>query len=253
MLFVDNHQAEAIERREDCRSRPDDDVDLSPADAVPLIVTLAVRKRAVLNRDAAAEGAAEKSRDGRCQRDLRHQQQHLAPCATHAIGQPQINLRLAASRHAVKEGDLKFSRVGERKQLFDGTALLLGQLAARIGRHVGHRGTLERVALVALVAERDEPLFASPASTAAVTPRSRSSEVGRPAGATDKIARAALCLGTESGAESIHVWRRRSESPRHLTLSATVAIATLRCLNADFVPRAPGGIATASASPMPAT
>ena len=42
MLLVDDNQAHLLERREDCRARADDDVDVATADALPLVVTLAV-------------------------------------------------------------------------------------------------------------------------------------------------------------------------------------------------------------------
>ena len=43
------------ERREHRRARADDDVDVAAADALPLIVALAVREAAVLDGDALAE------------------------------------------------------------------------------------------------------------------------------------------------------------------------------------------------------
>ncbi len=59
MLFVDDDQAELVERREDRRPRADDDVDLAAPDALPLIVPLAVGQAAVLNGHAVAERLAE--------------------------------------------------------------------------------------------------------------------------------------------------------------------------------------------------
>ena len=81
MLLVHDDQPERLERREDRRARADDDVDVAAPDALPLIVALAVREPAVLNRDAVAERAAERGRDCGRQRDLRHQQQHAAAAA----------------------------------------------------------------------------------------------------------------------------------------------------------------------------
>ena len=78
MLLVDDDQAEPLERREDRRPRADDDVDVAAADALPLIVALAVGQAAVLDRDAVAERLAEQRGDGRRQRDLRHQHQHAS-------------------------------------------------------------------------------------------------------------------------------------------------------------------------------
>ena len=60
VLLVDDNQADLFERREDGRPRADDDVDVAAADALPLIVTLAVGEAAVLDGDALAERLAEK-------------------------------------------------------------------------------------------------------------------------------------------------------------------------------------------------
>ena len=59
VLLVDDDQPERPQRREDRRARADDDVDVAAADALPLVVTLAVGQPAVLDRDAVAERRAE--------------------------------------------------------------------------------------------------------------------------------------------------------------------------------------------------
>ena len=51
-----------LERREHRRARADDDVDVAAADALPLVVALAVREAAVLDGDAVAERLAEDAR-----------------------------------------------------------------------------------------------------------------------------------------------------------------------------------------------
>ena len=76
VLLVHDDQPEAPDRREHRRPRADDHVDVAAADAVPLVVALAVRQPAVLDRDAVAEHGAEGAGHRRRQRDLRHQQQH---------------------------------------------------------------------------------------------------------------------------------------------------------------------------------
>ena len=78
VLLVDDDQAERAQRREHRRPRADDDVDVAAADALPLVVALAVGEAAVLDGDALAERAAERGGNGGRQRDLRHQQQHAA-------------------------------------------------------------------------------------------------------------------------------------------------------------------------------
>ena len=69
------------DRRKDGRARPDDNVDFSTADTMPLIVTLAVGQAAMLNGDTIAERRTEYGRDGGRQRYLGHEHQHAAPFA----------------------------------------------------------------------------------------------------------------------------------------------------------------------------
>jgi hypothetical protein len=59
VLFVHDDQADALERREHGGPRPDDDIDLTAADALPLIVSLAIGQAAVLDGDAPAERGPE--------------------------------------------------------------------------------------------------------------------------------------------------------------------------------------------------
>ena len=62
MLLVHDDEPDALERREHRRPRADDDVDVAAADAVPLVVALAVGQAAVLDGDALAERVAEDAR-----------------------------------------------------------------------------------------------------------------------------------------------------------------------------------------------
>ena len=59
VLFVDDDQADVLERGEHGGAGADHDVDVAAADALPLIVPLAVGEAAVLNRHAVAERLAE--------------------------------------------------------------------------------------------------------------------------------------------------------------------------------------------------
>ena len=126
MLFVYDDEAQAIERSEHGRSRPDHNIDFATPDAMPLVVTFAVGQRAVLDRDAVAEGAAEHRRHRRCQRDLRHHQEHPASCRADAIREPQIYLRFAAAGDPVQKRDAEVTPVGERGELLEREALLVG-------------------------------------------------------------------------------------------------------------------------------
>ena len=105
------------ERREHRRARADHDVDVAAADAVPLIVALAVRQAAVLDRDRRAEPRAEQRRHLRRERDLRDQHQHAAAAGADRIRQPQVHLGLAAAGHAVEQRDVERPGGGERQQL----------------------------------------------------------------------------------------------------------------------------------------
>ncbi len=125
MFLVHDDQAERGERREHGGARADDDVDVAAADAMPLIVTFAVGESAVLNGDAFAERAAEDRGHRRRQRNLRHEHQHLTPLLPDGVGESQIDLRLAASGHAVQQRRLERAGGGERAQFVE-DALLIG-------------------------------------------------------------------------------------------------------------------------------
>ena len=105
MLFVDDDQAELRQWCENGRARADHHVHLAPADAVPLVVPLAVGQPAVLDRDAAAARRVERSHHGRRQGDLGHEHQHTAPLPPHVSGQLQVDGGLPAPRHAVQQRD----------------------------------------------------------------------------------------------------------------------------------------------------
>ena len=103
MLLVDDDQADPFERREHRRARADDDIDVAAADALPLIVTLAIREPAMLDRHALAERLPEHRGDHRRQRDLRHEHEHAAARLAHGRRQPQVKLGLPAPCHAVEQ------------------------------------------------------------------------------------------------------------------------------------------------------
>ena len=107
MLFVDDDQADVLERREHRRARADDDVHVAAADALPLIVPLAVREAAVLDGDAVAEALAEERRDDRRERDLRHEHEHAPARVADARREPQVDLGLAAAGDAVQQRHLE--------------------------------------------------------------------------------------------------------------------------------------------------
>ena len=101
VLFVHDDQSEIRQRREDRAARADDDVDIAAADALPLIVALAVGEPAVLDRHPLAERGAEDRRRLRRQRDLGNHEQHALARLAHRARQAQVDLGLAAAGHAV--------------------------------------------------------------------------------------------------------------------------------------------------------
>ena len=105
-------------------------------------------------------------RHRRRQRDLRHHQQHLSARAADAIGQAQIDLGLAAAGHAVQQRHAELRRRRPARTVRSRRAVLLGrQLARGVGRDVSHRGALERIALVAFVAQHDQAALREPDQT----------------------------------------------------------------------------------------
>ena len=161
VLFVDDDETKAVERCKDRRAGTHHDVHVSASDAMPLIVTLAVGQRAVLNRHAFAECGTEQRRDRRSERDLRDHEQHLPAPPTDVLRQPQIDLGLAAASDAVQERGAEFARVGERDQSIEGRALLVGEHAGRVeGLTRGltpHRGAFEWIAVLGLGSDRHQP------------------------------------------------------------------------------------------------
>ena len=116
MLLVHDDQADVRQRREDRATRADDDVHVAAADAVPLVVALAVGESAVLDGDALAECGAEDRGGRRRQGDLGDHQQHAAPGLADLARQPKIDLRLATARDAVQQRDVVLRRRGAGRQ-----------------------------------------------------------------------------------------------------------------------------------------
>ena len=156
MLFVDDDQPEAAERREHRRARADDDVDVAAADAMPLIVALAVGQAAVLDRHPLAEGAAERLGDGRRQRDLRHQQQHAPAAGPDVRGEADVDLGLAAAGDTVQERGMERPRIGKVAQARECCVLLGGQREVGPGAEAGGRRGMKRIAFDAAADERDQ-------------------------------------------------------------------------------------------------
>ena len=113
VFLVHHNQAKPLDRREHGRTRPDDDIDLASADALPLIMALAVRQSAVLNRDPRPEPPAKRQRNLRRQRNFRNQHQRRTAGATDVVGETNVQLGLAAPGHPVQQRHAK--RCGSRQ------------------------------------------------------------------------------------------------------------------------------------------
>ena len=119
----------------------------------------AVVVKVTLDGNPVAECTADERRHRRRQRDFRHHQEHLPSGAADAVGQAEVNFGLAASGDPVQQRHPELRGIREREQLTGGALLLVGQCTVGIRHDVGHRGALERVALIAFVAHDDQPPF----------------------------------------------------------------------------------------------
>ena len=103
VLLVDDDEAQAAERGEDGRARPDHHARAAVADPSPLVPALARPEPAVQNGQNVAEAGAHAVHELMGEGDLRHEQQHVAPGGEGALGGGEEDLRLAASRDAVQQ------------------------------------------------------------------------------------------------------------------------------------------------------
>src|SRR5207237_1748272 len=127
VLLVDDDEADALERRKDGRARADDDVDVAAADALPLIVALAVAEAAVLNGDAVAERRAEERGRRRRERDLRDQHQDAASGIADGSRETNVDLGLAAAGDAVQQRDAELAGLGQLAKPIERRLLLAGE------------------------------------------------------------------------------------------------------------------------------
>jgi hypothetical protein len=137
VLFVNDNQSHLLERREHRRPGADDDIDVAAADALPLVVALAIGEAAVLDGDAVAERLAEDDGHRGSEGDLRHQDQHAAAAAADRGREAQVDFRLAAARHTVEEGDSEVAGGVQRAKAVEGRGLLRRQLSGVHGAGIG--------------------------------------------------------------------------------------------------------------------
>ncbi len=107
VLFVDDDQAQVLDRGEDGRAGADDNARFAAADAIPLLGALVGGERGVQQGHAGAEGGVQLRRHGRSEADLRDQQNGRAAGKPRTLHGGQIHGRLARAGHAVQQAGAK--------------------------------------------------------------------------------------------------------------------------------------------------
>ena len=161
---------------------------------MPLIVALAIGQRAVLDGHAIPEYTAKERSHGWRERDFRDQEQSLTSCAQCVIGEPQIELGLAAPGDTMEERDSEITRVGQRRELPECLGLLLCQHPVGGRLRTGRGCTLERVALGGLVPQYDEPARHQAADDVRRDPPVAKSGEGSAAGIAESASSASRCF-----------------------------------------------------------
>ena len=103
VFLVHHDQAQALERSEDRRARSDDDARVARVRSAPGIAALGPGQPRMHGDHARAEAAPKSLDELRRQRDLGHEDQHLAVGAQRGVDDLQIHLGLAAARDAVEK------------------------------------------------------------------------------------------------------------------------------------------------------
>ena len=103
MLFIDDDERELGERCEHSRARPNDDAGVTGMRRAPCIAPLGVGETGVHHGDAGAEAAPKALNELRRQGDLRYQHERLSAFGNGGGDDPQVDLRLAAARHAIEQ------------------------------------------------------------------------------------------------------------------------------------------------------
>ena len=146
VLLVQNDHPQVLQRGEDRAPGPQDDVHLSPADALPLVVALRHPQAAVEHHHPAPEVGGKFCHHLGGQGDLRHQD-HAPPApADHLLEEPDVYQRLAAAGDAVEQGAGGALPVQPLHDAVIGRLLLLAEDDGRAVRRLrlGHPQDLRR-------------------------------------------------------------------------------------------------------------
>jgi len=139
VLFVQHDEPQVAQGGEQRRARAHHDALVPGTHLAPLVVPLAGAKPTVHHRQSAREACSEASdRLGR-QGDLRHEDNGGLPPIQRLPHGPQVDLRLAAARHALQQEDVAIRPL---EVIADGLPddLLFGSQSRRDGRHEGLAG-----------------------------------------------------------------------------------------------------------------
>ena len=104
VLLIDEDQAERRHRREDRRAGADDEPRLAGLGAAPGAEACAIGEPRMHHRQrSSCKPGSESADELRREPDLWHQDEHTAPCGQSILGEAQVDLGLAAARHAVQQ------------------------------------------------------------------------------------------------------------------------------------------------------
>ena len=148
LLFVDNDQAEVLQRREYGGASSDHDSRFSGSNAMPLIESLAGRHRAVHEGYLIRKMRRGNAREQRGKPDLRHHEDRRVTLPEHFRDQLQIDLRLPASGHAMNQVSRGHAPRQPRAQLVEdlllGCSEIMGGRRRRLRYVHGNPEKLER-------------------------------------------------------------------------------------------------------------
>ena len=128
LFLVEDDEADVIGRREERRARADDDARLIAAHAQDGVVALREAQAAVHDDEVIGKVRLERHDDLSRQRDFRHEHDDAAAGRAHALGELDVDLRLAAARDALQKEALVARGIDGRVDACDDLPLVLGQL-----------------------------------------------------------------------------------------------------------------------------